>query len=138
MIFFSFIISIAKTLNLPFETANIFRSSHLRSINKFRSNHIFTKNLYINKKLTQKAQKYADFLSNRRYNRNNVIHDPKLTPNQGLVGENIFLDQVSKIELGLGKCRHDECQKLIYSNFRIIRGLCNSWKCNSWNCIYRF
>ena len=39
-------------------------------------------------------------------------HDPKITSDQGVVGENIFADTVSKFELGI-KCAGDECKYTI-------------------------
>merc|ERR1711879_613691 len=121
LLFFTFLSHQISSIILPLRTSRVFRNSHLYSINKYRSNHIYTKNLYASQKLTRKSQEYAEFLANHQYLPNNVIHDPKLTPNQGLVGENIFLDQVPKIELGLGNCRMDECKNLLNRNTLKIR-----------------
>ena len=115
----------SSSITLPSKSAKIFRSSHLRSINYYRSKHIYTKNLYVSRQLTQKSQEFAEYLADYQKTRRNVEHDPKLTPNQGLVGENLFLDQASKYELGLGNCRIDECRSFINSRSSKVRKYLN-------------
>ena len=101
-----------ESITLPLQSQTIFKISHLKSINKYRSRHLFTKRLYSSKKLTSKSQNFAEFLADHQILTKNIQHDPKLTQNQGVVGENIFVDQVPKSNFGL-KCDGEECEYVI-------------------------
>merc|ERR1712142_475135 len=79
--------------------ANLFRTLHRRSINGYRSRHQYTRELHTSRKLTIKAQEFADTLARKQISIANVYHDPWLTPTQAIIGENIFIDQVPKSEI---------------------------------------